>query len=246
MIYGLIIAAGKQSRFKSEIPKAVMPISKQKTILDINIATLNTRCDISFVVCGKHNSEYFNQYNNIIIDSGKGCGDAVMQALAWLRVNYNLDDNDQVVVQWGDSIQFPEVITKMFTGNTNYVDLVLPCRIEHNPYVMLTQESSTAVSIRFSKYGEVPDGATGYHDQSIFLINRPESVYDKMLEYAISISSDGHYINEHGNEFNFLDMCSFLKSKIVDVGTYSALWFNTMEEFNKIKDELCGLNIGNE
>ena len=79
MIYGLIIAAGKQSRFKSEIPKAVMPISKQKTILDINIATLNTKCDISFVVCGKHNSEYFNQYNNIIIDSGKGCGDAVMR-----------------------------------------------------------------------------------------------------------------------------------------------------------------------
>ncbi len=246
MIYGLVIAAGKQSRFDSDIPKAVMPINEQKTILDINLATLSTKCDKSFVVCGKHNSKYFAQYNSIIIDSGKGCGDAVMQALAWLRVNYNLNDDDQVVLQWGDSIQFPEVITKMFAGSTNYIELVLPCKIERNPYVMLAQESSTTVSIRFSKYGEVPDGITGYHDQSIFLLNTPESVYEKMLEYAISISSNGNYINEHGNEFNFLDMCSFLKSKIVDVGNYSALWFNTIEEFNKIKDELCGLNIGNE
>ena len=49
MIYGLIIAAGKQSRFESDIPKALVPY-KGRRLLDINVDIMKSVCDVVYVV----------------------------------------------------------------------------------------------------------------------------------------------------------------------------------------------------
>lgn len=85
LIYGLIISAGNQSRFKSTTPKALVNLG-DFNLLDINISEMKPYVDKIYIVCSYNNEFYFSNYKNrIVIESGKGCGDAVMQALAMLH-----------------------------------------------------------------------------------------------------------------------------------------------------------------
>ena len=110
MIYGLVISAGKQSRFNSEIPKALMPY-KGKPLLDYNIEHLKHYCNLVYVVCSHENAHWFSSYDRLIIDSGYGCGDAVVRALKLLPP---FDSTDMVFIQWGDCLVDSEVYKKCY------------------------------------------------------------------------------------------------------------------------------------
>ena len=105
MIYGLIIAAGKQSRFNSEVPKALVPY-KGKPLLETNIERLRKYCNIVYVVCSPENKQWFSKYDKIVIKSGLGCGDAVYNALVSLPP---VSIDDSVFIQWGDCAVDPQV-----------------------------------------------------------------------------------------------------------------------------------------
>ena len=99
MIYSLILCAGKQSRFKSETPKALVDL-KGKTLLERNIENASTVADKVFTVCSFQNENKFNVENKIAIESGQGSGDSVWKALSFLP----LKKEDSVFIMWGDAL----------------------------------------------------------------------------------------------------------------------------------------------
>ena len=156
LIYGLIIAAGNQTRFKTDIPKAIMPINNT-TLLDINIKSMSKYTDKIYVVCSYNNKNYFDNYNTIVINSGKGCGDAVLKALE------NLSNDNDCYIKWGDSLHLDDIYNNMNINSK----MIIPVRYEKNPYVQIIANKNNKIEkVLFSKYGE--NITDGYHDLSIF------------------------------------------------------------------------------
>ena len=227
MTYGLIISAGKQSRFESEIPKALMSCGKC-TLLDINIANLSVVCNKVYVVVSTNNSSWFDGYNKLVIDSGYGCGDAVMRALSLLP----LASEDTVFIQWGDCLHklmiYPQ-IKDTFTDKW-----IIPCVKEDNPYVQIIPDADR-VRVHFSKYHELI--TPGFHDLSLFYGNAKEML-DKLTSFASKIKSDNEtlYSHKHGNELQFLDVFNEtdIKAEILDMVSYEDNSFNTVSQFNDL------------
>lgn len=225
LIYGLIIAAGNQTRFKTDIPKAIMPINNT-TLLDINIKSMSNYTDKIYVVCSYNNKDYFDNYNTIIINSGKGCGDAILKALDYLS------DNNDCYIKWGDSLHLDDIYSRMNINNK----MIIPVRYEENPYVqIIANENNKIEKILFSKYGE--NITDGYHDLSLFYANIGYLKY-YLKEFANKIldKETNSYIHKHNNELQFLDIFNETEIEgyinILDgINDYS---FNTLEEFNKI------------
>lgn len=225
MIYGLIISAGKQSRFKTDIPKALSMIDGE-TLLDINIRHMSKACDRVIVVCSESNAEYFSNYDNIQITSGYGCGDAVMKALEKLKLSYD----DYVFIQWGDSMHKSCIYSKLIDESEND-KVIIPCVKETKPYVQL-KESNGSIEAKFSKYGE--ETTEGYHDLSLFYA---PALYllDHLHRFADSIKTDNGYIHRHNNEMQFLDVFNDteIKGKIVEIPNYKDFAFNTVDELKE-------------
>lgn len=228
MIYGLIISAGKQKRFGDKIPKALARINGI-SFLDINLNNLRVYCDKVYVVCSYENEIYFVDYPHITIESGFGCGDAVLKALGKLP----LKTNDKVFIQWGDSIQEYKIYRDL---SLNYNSgIIVPCQIEKKPYVQLIANSKKRVL--FSKYNEKT--SMGLHDLSLFYGNANEII--KALEKtARKISKKGIYKNNHGNEFNFLDIFNEtnIRMDLFVVQNYKGFSFNTKKELKEKINEL--------
>ncbi len=225
MIYGLIISAGKQRRFEDDKPKALASITDNSTLLDYNIENMKTVCDQVYVVCSFENEHWFLPYERIVIDSGKGCGDAVMQALKHIK----LLPEDTVFIQWGDSLQPQEIFT--FLASEYRGKFVIPCVFEEHPYVCVVPDGET-VNVYFSKYGEWE--FPGYHDLSLFYGNAANLLF--YLEvFSSQISVDGCYCHKHGNEMQFLDVFNdtCMPAEVVVVKDYKGFAFNTQDEFKK-------------
>jgi NDP-sugar pyrophosphorylase family protein len=226
MVYGLIIAAGNQSRFKDKTPKALAKF-RDKTILDINIDNMSTECDKVFVVCSWHNHYYFpDDYNKIIIDSGKGSGDAVLKALEALP----LKEEDMCFIQWGDNISHDNIFYTLRTSEIYSDEILIPCVYDVNPYVQLVSIDNH-IKVNFSKYGDPIE--PGYHDISIFYGNASLLKYYLTL-YKESICDDNTntYKHIHNNELDFLDMFNEtnIKARLLVLDHYRDLSFNTIDE----------------
>ena len=225
MIYGFIIAAGNQKRFKSDIPKALYKIAGI-SLLDRNIENLNQYCDKVFVVVSKLNYNYFKNYNCIIIDSGHGCGDAVFHCLEQLSFN----EEDTCFIVWGDSLSSKYTIKHCIENYSGQV--VIPCVYEEDPYVSISQVGDT-VSVLFSKYGEKTKN--GYHDLSIFYGNC-KVLFENLQKHYNIVTSSGDYIHKHGNEMQFLDIFNDLKVPAKIITEYvKSLSFNTLEEYYSLE-----------
>ena len=232
MIYGLIFSAGNQKRFELETPKALIPLGS-KPLLKHNIEHLYSYCNRIFVVCSDSNKDYFEDYDKIVITSGKGCGDAVLSALDELP----LIKGDKCFIQWGDSYCNFEVVKRTFMQGMTSDCVVIPCETVDNPYVQLEQFGDR-ISVKFSKYDEITN--KGFHDLSLFF---GDACYikDCLEEYKRQIFKSGNYIHKHGNEMEFLDLFNEvgMKGTIIPITYHSCFSFNKMSEF---KDSTCILN----
>ena len=156
---GFIIAAGNQSRFKSSTPKALTKIN-DTTLLDLNIKYMKKYCDKIYVVCSNKNKEYFRNYDIISINSGKGCGDAVLKALNKIKNDYNC------IIKWGDAYHNDGIYHHIMYSN----EIIIPVKYEKQPYVQIISDKNNNIKhINFSKYNDTI--TEGYHDLSLFYGN---------------------------------------------------------------------------
>lgn len=227
MVYGFIIAAGKQTRFKSTKPKALTEIDS-KPLLDINIERLYKYCDKVFTVCSFENKAYFKNYDKIVIESGFGCGDAVLKALNRIF----LQPNDTCFIQWGDSI-VDETIYKSAIDNYKNCDVCIPCEYIKNPYVKLEYKDINNCRVKYKKYNEIEENDLGFHDLSIFYGDANIiKLHLSLLSYIINNKKESI---KHNKELEFLDIfeCNTIKCKIINqtnlINTFS---FNSIEELN--------------
>lgn len=236
MVYGFIICAGRQSRFKSETPKALVNING-KTLLQINQDAISGFCDKIFVVCSVENEAFFNCKNKIVIESGKGSGDAVWQALETIKIN----SGDTGFIIWGDSLQSSKVasfLKKNYKGKT-----IIPCVYEKSPYVQIKQKSKDSVMINFSKFGD--SITAGYHDLSIFYCDLSELIL-KLREFGNRIKdAKGNYIHKHGNEMEFLDVFNEtdIKVELLEFKQHKDFSFNTVEQLNQLIETYSAVQI---
>lgn len=226
MIYGLIISAGNQSRFDSDIPKALMKY-KDSTLLDLNIENMLTSCDKVIVVCSHENCKWFSIYPHIQINSGLGCGDAVLKALLTL----NLTDDDTVFIQWGDCLHKTNVYTVVKNAYKSHC--VIPCVYEDLPYVQIIPQVDKHVLVKFSKYGDKI--TSGLHDLSLFYGNA-KNILKHLQEFQQQILVNGKYIHKHGNEMQFLDVFNEtnITADVIELSDYEVFSFNTIDEFKSI------------
>lgn len=249
MIYGLIIAAGKQSRFTDSRPKALSTIGNT-CLLDINVHNMLKVCDQVWVICSHENVDHFvvpaSKLGAYVldIDSGYGSGDAILKALCSL----NLSKTDRVFIQWGDCISHDNIHQYLYTICDSYsVDrgAIIPCVYEQTPYVRLAPKGK-GITVHFSKYGDMVK--PGYHDISIFYANA--YILRKYLsEFAAKIAdtaSPTHYKHKHGNEMEFLDLFNETRIpvELMVLDNYVDLSFNTVDELNNLNkldlEELYG------
>lgn len=226
MRYGFIVAAGKQTRFNMETPKALVEING-KCLLDINIDCLKLICEEIYVICSTNNESYFNdKYNKIVIDSGYGSGDAIYKALN----KFEFNEDDQVIIAWGDVILNKKLVLK-FAKKVKTA--VVPCFIEENPYVQFIPIKSN-ISVLFSKYGD--HTSTGYHDMSIFMFNA-NKLKNAASSFVDKYMNEDNSYNRRGNEFELLELFNEgLPGKIIKIDrNEKSKSFNTVNEFNEIK-----------
>ena len=229
-----ILAAGKQSRFKSETPKGLMPWKDGKTVLDINIENSLMFTDKVVIVTSYENFDIYNDYVNthyagdlrIEVVKNKdnfGSGSTIYQALAL--------DYERVFIMWADSVQEDIGLFKVCVESMTDT-MVIPCRYEENPYTLIeTDDELRVLRCRFKKFKEI-ENESGYHDLSLFYGN---PIYINFMLHVLSFSND--LKESHGNEMEFLDIANISEDiYVIPYETKDVYSFNTVEEFNKISN----------
>lgn len=232
MTYGFIFCAGNETRFDGDKPKSLSVINCE-CLLDNNIILLSNYCNKVFVVCSNTNNHHFDGYDKIVIDSGKGCGDAVLKALGqFVFLPY-----DRCIILWGDCILQESVIKQMMLNSDIKNHVTIPCHYEEKPYVRLTysnQDCST-IKVEFGKYNEVC--GPGFHDYGLFLSYANYLKYHLNLFCLEIIDENGDYKHKHGNEMQFLDVFNEteIQAKLIEIQDVKPLSFNTKEELYELK-----------
>lgn len=228
---GIILAAGKQTRFESDIPKALVQY-KDHTVLEHNIELLKSNVDKILVICSEWNYEQFKKLNIenenlelISINSGFGCGHGVMESLKLIK------EYADIILIWGDSIQNKFVIDELVCKYRGYV--LVPVVIEKKPYVQFKTDKGFITHVSFSKYNQHIDDI-GYHDLSIFMFDK-DFVYKKLIKMHKKYWKDDEYKTK-SKELVFLELFNENKKfgKILKINNIQSMAFNTVEEYNRI------------
>ncbi len=228
MVCGLIVSAGKQSRFHSDIPKALAKIDGQ-SLWERNIAAMNSVCDKVFTVCSFDNQHYFDTKDKIVINSGKGSGDAVWQALEKIDCN----KYDSCFIMWGDTLHSQDIflqLSKSYCGVT-----IVPCVYEQKPYVQVLQSGERKLSVKFSKFNE--DICAGFHDLSLFYAPT-QVLLEKLRQFRRRLlQENGTYSHKHGNEMEFMDVFNEtdIEAVILECKDYKDFSFNTLDELQSLQ-----------
>lgn len=227
---GLIVSAGKQKRFNSDIPKALVSIDGN-CLLDINISILEKVCNKVYVVCSVDNEKYFSddKYNKIVIESGLGSGDAIYKSL----ISLNLKEGS-IIISWGDSLLNEDLCYEILSKK-NYSTCIIPCVYESKPYVELIQRGCH-LRVLFSKYNDKI--SPGYHDMSVFLCSI-ESLFTSLVDFVNKFfdSNSKTYKHKHGNEFEFLDIFNDtdMVASILEIDdSFKSYSFNSLSELETI------------
>jgi len=224
MKYAIILAAGNQTRFKSNIPKGIYALNE-------NINAYKGKVDKIFVMCSFSNVVFFSKFKNphfeiVPIKSGYGCGEATLTSLLELPIK----GSDTIFLSWGDSIQSSKVIE---TCLENYDgSFLMPVVVEEDPYVKIETQDKKITSILFSKLGDDTSGL-GYHDMSLFLFKKRDVV--SALKKLIKVT---RFKYEKGQELSFLDIFNYhlIDGNIIEIDFEKARSFNTVEELDIVQN----------
>lgn len=216
--YAIILAAGNQTRFKSNVPKGLFGLRE-------NIAAYKGIADKIYLICSYENQEFFNDFKTndfeiVPIKSGYGCGEAALTSLNGLPI----DRTDTVFLSWGDSIQTREVVK--FCDENFDGTFLMPVVMEEDPYVKIETDGELVKKILFSKHGDDTSGF-GYHDMSLFVFRKFE------VENALNeLMKKTEFSYFSGKELVFLEIFNYnlLYAKILEVTFEKARSFNTLEE----------------
>ena len=224
MIFGLVVAAGNQTRFKDDKPKALVDINGTP-LFELNRDTLNKYCDKTYIVTSFKNDKHFLKYDNrLSINSGFGSGDAIYKSLKLL----NLEDEDTCFIVWGDCLIDEKIIAKLIEKYRDKDKIYIACEECDNPYVGISNINNKTV-VKFSKFGENTAGMV--HDLSIFYGNA-KFILSKLDEFRHKTFYDDEYHHKHNNELEFLDLFNDVdvQAEIVIFDDVKTLSFNTKEE----------------
>ncbi len=224
----LILAAGKETRFKSDKPKALGKF-KNTTVLEHNVSVLKSINNIGkiYVAVNSKNHQYFDNIENINlieIESGKGCGDAVYQALLKLKK----EQRENIIICWSDVIlEHANIVYVINHYNSNYINV--PVVEEVRPYVGFIEEKNIIRKVLFSKKGDDTTQTT-WHDMSFF-IGKYGLIFEKCAEFEKKYFKD--------NEFSFLDIFNVYDNigYIIEIKNGSSKAFNTLEELKELQNE---------
>lgn len=262
----MIVAAGMGSRMNSSLPKALTPINDDGVLnIENTILQLSKSQHINniFVVTNKNAykiwapffSEVFNDVHNplkysrnirnVPIDSGRGDGHAVLQALQALR-DGNVTISENIIICWGDAVfTGPQIIKEMVDELEvrqlqNIADFhgIVPFVQKKNPYVHLNGPDGIIAGAYFSKLGETFH--VGNHDQSIFFFNS-EFLYSCLSAIHAAFNRENEYITPN-HELSLLYTFHYLKNIGKPVSMYETKYptygFNTPEELAAVKLKL--------
>lgn len=217
----LIVCAGKQSRFASTTPKALVGY-RSTTLLEYNVQQLqHTFCiNSTYVICNEQNVEHFEPYRHlaypVVTYDNKGTGDTIKKAVEFTKSKHAL-------VVWGDALFRPQMLEQVAIYSS---DVVVPVARRQKPYVNIETDKETITGVQFGKYNEV-NAEWGYQDMSMFFINDVQKVMNTLDEelYDTCISKYG--------ELDFLNVLPKVHSKVCQVRA-SPNSFNTVEELRKV------------
>lgn len=238
----IIIAAGNGTRM-GYLPKAISLIGGVPNLYN-TVSKALPHFDKIHVISNSTNkglfAEVLETFNGKItvhtIESGRGCGHAVLESLRLLTKNDLVFDD--FVMCWGDvyfetDAIFIEILKQKMTS-----DLLIPLIEEKDPYVWFSILDETHVGYSFfSKNKEVTD--IGYHDQSIFRFNGLQ-VSHHLGEMHNTLDKNGKYM--FGSELIFLNMVNFMFNKDIPASYYvtkhKTVGYNTHDELVMINDFL--------
>ena len=259
MRYGIILAAGLQTRFNDEKPKCLWPYDNKQTILEKNVEELNQYVDVVFVVVNKNinNKEIYDvlptnmfprpNVKVIEVESGMGTGHAIYETLKIIyhqvpSTDYNMA-HDDILLIWGDSIQDEPSIIKQTIYNFNG-KCTVPLKFEEDCYMNFMVRNNYIIK------AWQPHTKSGLHDFSLFMFDlnymyvlldlyHHKHHFENSLHEAFLVN--GKRYNTKSGEMNFIDIFNefgesqFANTVIIDDKNISSInAFNTVEEYNEI------------
>lgn len=232
------------------VPKALYPVNG-KSNLQSNLEKLDgviPQEDI-IVVANKSTHKDFNDFrvaNNlgigvISINSGKGDGHAVLEALENLRAHMGHGERE-VIIMWGDAhLESSDIVQELLDKKLESGrPMIMPVVLETKPYVHIepafkldvtTKKPEDAKFAAFSKHGdEIPE--FGYHDQSIFKVRFGPFIIALRDMNAFYLKGD-KYITP-SKELNLLHLVHCLFNSTHHLSAQVYLTSHEMHSFNSI------------
>ena len=223
----IILAAGKQTRFKSDIPKCLMKY-KDTTILEYNIKNLQPYVNNILIIASNDNYKHFDFLKNdkihiIKVKAGGGSGISLYRA----REEILKYDCDNYILLWSDTMNTYKKILDDFKNFKEDNKFYAPLVKEKNPYAdfIIDKKDKSIKNIKFKKLNETIR-KDGLHDLSIFIFPKKHLVRVK-----------NHIFDKFEDDFNIL----YLYTNKYNFYTFSKTYynikdlsFNTMEEYKKL------------
>jgi len=237
---GIILSAGKQSRFKANYPKALAPY-KDITILQENVNIMKKYVKKVIVLVSEHENFHYNEIKDATIcpiESGGGSGHTLFEFLNNSDIMSPIS-NDYLLIKWGDCLHNDEELYKaLVNAPKNYISLC-PLTLEKNPYCQFKLNSDKSIyKVLFSKNND-PIDEEGYHDLSIFLWSPIIKFF--LLQFKDKYRIIDRLYNTVSNEFDLLylynyypELASSSKGFVID--NYITLDFNTVEDLKKLEE----------
>lgn len=233
----MIIAAGNGSRM-GNIPKCLSKIGDKSNLLNTVIQSEKAGYRKCYIVTKEEFLElYANELEGwewfvefVTIQSGRGCGHAVLEAL-------KIIPSQDLVFCWSDVYFKDEKLLLELKDKPLDCSCLIPVVFEDDPYAWLAIKADNFIrAVNFKKRGEIIN--RGLHDQSIFKINSTEILSSLSFCHRV-LDKGGFYMNK---EMIFLDVCHFLWNNNSPAKFYITEFptsgFNTIEELNFINNSL--------
>jgi choline kinase len=214
----LFLNAGRQTRFKSDSPKALAKTSDGESLFEKNIKSFRSFSEIGKIynATSEQFIKHFESFDciNKIIPQGGGTGRAIYNFL-----NLGTEVSQDLILCWGDAYYSKELIEELLQQKTNS----FPVSFKENPYVDFVFDWKGVEHVKFKN-----TRPWGFQDLSIFRVDKLELLY--VIEKYLLLMDDKSEYNVL-DTFNCLDTEWSLKPYI---STFEVKGFNTQGELEHL------------